>query len=46
MLAASCIAVCLVPVTFYVVEKFASRREAKSEAKAVPPGAAPTEGNA
>jgi HAE1 family hydrophobic/amphiphilic exporter-1 len=25
MLAATCIAVCLIPVTFYVVEKFASR---------------------
>src|SRR5580658_3698841 len=26
MLAATCVAVCLIPVTFYVVENFASRR--------------------
>jgi HAE1 family hydrophobic/amphiphilic exporter-1 len=44
-LAASCIAVCLIPVTFYVVEKFASkRRAAESEAKVVPPGEASSEG--
>lgn len=45
MLAASCIAVCLVPVTFYVVEKFAGkRRAAESETKVVPPGGATSEG--
>ena len=45
MLAASCIAVCLVPVLFYVVEKIAGkRREEKSETKAVPPGEATSEG--
>ena len=33
MLAATCVAVCLIPVTFYVVEKFAGapRRELKPE---------------
>ena len=45
MLAASCIAVCLIPVLFYVVEKFASKRRAKeSEGKVVPPGEATSEG--
>jgi Cu/Ag efflux pump CusA len=46
MLAASCIAVCLIPVLFFVVEKFASRRRAeKPEAKADSPlGPAPSEG--
>jgi HAE1 family hydrophobic/amphiphilic exporter-1 len=45
MLAASCIAVCLVPVTFYVVEKIANRRRPKeSETKIVPPGEATSEG--
>lgn len=44
MLAASCIAVCLIPVLFYVVERVArGRRQAKSETKVVPPGAT-TEG--
>lgn len=44
MLAATCIAVCLIPVTFYVIEKFASqRREAKSKAKVVSPGEASSE---
>jgi HAE1 family hydrophobic/amphiphilic exporter-1 len=28
MLAATCVAVCLIPVTFYVVENLASRRRA------------------
>jgi multidrug efflux pump len=38
MLAASLIAVCLIPVTFYVVEKIANKRRAKeSETKVVPP---------
>jgi HAE1 family hydrophobic/amphiphilic exporter-1 len=46
MLAASCIAVCLIPVTFYVVERIArSRREAKPET-AVPSGQAPAQGAA
>jgi HAE1 family hydrophobic/amphiphilic exporter-1 len=45
MLAATCIAVCLIPVTFYVVERLArSRREAKAETKAAPRGEAPTAG--
>jgi hydrophobic/amphiphilic exporter-1 (mainly G- bacteria), HAE1 family len=45
MLAATCIAVCLIPVTFYVVERLArSRREAKAETKAAPGGEAPTAG--
>jgi HAE1 family hydrophobic/amphiphilic exporter-1 len=44
MLAATCIAACLIPVTFYVIEKFASqRREAKSEVKVVSPGEASSE---
>ncbi len=38
MLAATCIAVCLIPVTFYVIENLANkRRKAKPEAKVVPP---------
>ncbi len=47
MLAASLIAVCLIPVLFFVVEKFANRRrETKPEAKADSPlGPAPSEGN-
>jgi HAE1 family hydrophobic/amphiphilic exporter-1 len=45
MLAATCIAVCLIPVTFFVIEKIASKgRAAKAEAKPVPPGATPSEG--
>jgi HAE1 family hydrophobic/amphiphilic exporter-1 len=45
MLAATCIAVCLIPVTFYVVEKLTrSRRELKPEANATPSGEAPAEG--
>ena len=46
MLAATCIAVCLIPVTFYVIENVANkRRKTKSEAKvAPPPGEATSEG--
>jgi HAE1 family hydrophobic/amphiphilic exporter-1 len=45
MLAATCIAVCLIPVTFYVVENLArKRREAKAEAKVSPPSEAASEG--
>ena len=45
MLAASLIAVCLIPVLFYVVEKVANKRRAKeSEGKIVPPGEATSEG--
>ena len=45
MLAATCIAVCLIPVTFYVIEKFATRgRVIKPEAKASESGAATNEG--
>jgi HAE1 family hydrophobic/amphiphilic exporter-1 len=44
MLAATCIAVCLIPVTFYVVENLArKRREVKAEAKASPSGEAASE---
>jgi HAE1 family hydrophobic/amphiphilic exporter-1 len=44
MLAATCVAVCLIPVTFFVVERIAgSRREFKAEPKAAPGGAAPEE---
>ena len=39
MLAASCVAVCLIPVTFYVVERFAhSRREPKPEPNVISGG--------
>jgi HAE1 family hydrophobic/amphiphilic exporter-1 len=45
MLAATCIAACLIPVTFYVVEKLArSRRELRPEAKVTPSGQAPAQG--
>ena len=45
MLAATCIAVCLIPVTFYVVEKLArSRREPKPETRVSPTGQAPAQG--
>jgi hydrophobic/amphiphilic exporter-1 (mainly G- bacteria), HAE1 family len=45
MMAATCIAVCLIPVTFYVIEKFArSRRESKPETAVTPGGTAPAEG--
>ncbi len=39
MLAASCVAICLIPVTFYLVEKFAGRHRAKpAAADSDPPG--------
>jgi HAE1 family hydrophobic/amphiphilic exporter-1 len=45
MLAATCIAVCLIPVTFFVIEKFATRRAtAKAEGKAGPANEAASEG--
>ena len=45
MLAASCVAVCLIPVTFYVVERLArARRELKPEAEVPASGQAPAEG--
>jgi HAE1 family hydrophobic/amphiphilic exporter-1 len=45
MLAATCIAVCLIPVTFYVIERLAgSRHEVKPEPKVTPSGSAPAEG--
>jgi HAE1 family hydrophobic/amphiphilic exporter-1 len=41
MLAATCVAVCLIPVTFHFVEKLASRRRlATAKADATPPDAA------
>jgi HAE1 family hydrophobic/amphiphilic exporter-1 len=45
MLAATCIAVCLIPVTFYAVEKIAGqRRKAKTQSVAAPlPGRTPGE---
>jgi HAE1 family hydrophobic/amphiphilic exporter-1 len=44
MLAATCIAACLIPVTFYVVERFArSRRELKPEPNVASGGQAPAE---
>jgi HAE1 family hydrophobic/amphiphilic exporter-1 len=47
MLAATCIAVCLIPVTFYIVERIArSRSERKPEPTLGAQGAAPTEGAA
>ncbi len=45
MLAATCIAVCLIPVMFFVVEKFAGkRREEKPQAKTGASGEATSEG--
>jgi HAE1 family hydrophobic/amphiphilic exporter-1 len=45
MLAATCIAACLIPVTFYVVERVArSRRELKARSDVSPSGPAPAEG--
>jgi HAE1 family hydrophobic/amphiphilic exporter-1 len=41
MLAASCIAVCIIPVTFYVVEKISSRRRDAAAKNAPATGAAP-----
>jgi HAE1 family hydrophobic/amphiphilic exporter-1 len=47
MLAATCVAVCLIPVTFYVVEKLVRKRsETESEAKARPSDEAAREGTA
>ena len=44
MLAATCVAACLIPVTFYVVERLArSRRELKPEPKVTSGGEAPAE---
>ncbi len=44
MLAATCIAVCLIPVTFYVVERLTGfRREAKPESNVAPGGPAPAQ---
>jgi HAE1 family hydrophobic/amphiphilic exporter-1 len=45
MLAATCIAVCLIPVTFYVVEKLArSRQESNAESEIAPKGGTAVEG--
>jgi hydrophobic/amphiphilic exporter-1 (mainly G- bacteria), HAE1 family len=45
MLSATCIAVCLIPVTFYVVEKIANKgRDKKAPAKAGVSGEAASEG--
>jgi len=47
MLAATCIAACLIPVMFYVIERLArSRHEAKSETRVTPSDQAPAEGTA
>jgi HAE1 family hydrophobic/amphiphilic exporter-1 len=44
MLAATCVAACLIPVTFYVVERIArSRRESKPQVNVSPVGEAPEE---
>jgi HAE1 family hydrophobic/amphiphilic exporter-1 len=44
MLAATCIAVCLIPVTFYVVERAARSRREKAKTGATSSGEAPAEG--
>jgi HAE1 family hydrophobic/amphiphilic exporter-1 len=45
MLAATCIAACLIPVTFFVVERVArSRRGSRPETKSTATGQAPAEG--
>jgi hypothetical protein len=41
MIAASAIAIFLIPVTFYVVERFATRRKAASPDMAMPVAAPP-----
>ena len=41
MLAATCVAVCLIPVTFYLVESIASRRRQTESKAAQNPGGAP-----
>src|ERR1700743_1288772 len=47
MLAAPCIAVCLIPVTFYVIENLVKkRRPEKVGTKTVSPGPTPSEGPA
>ena len=46
MMAATCIAVCLIPVTFYVIENLARKRSGvKPEAKTIPPTGTTNEGN-
>ena len=44
MLAASCIAIFIVPVTFYVVEKFSQKGDGKAQHKAPPVATPATEG--
>ncbi|SPE59509.1 multidrug efflux system protein [Verrucomicrobia bacterium] len=45
MLAATCIAVCMIPVTFYVVERLARSRQAlRPDTQTTPTGQAPAEG--
>jgi HAE1 family hydrophobic/amphiphilic exporter-1 len=44
MLAATCIAVCLIPVTFYVVERLARSRREKEAIGVAPSGESPAEG--
>ena len=44
MLAATCIAVCLIPVTFYVVERIARSRREKEAVNVTPSGELPAEG--
>jgi len=46
MLAATCIAVCLIPVAFYVVERFARSRPEPKPESVVPGGQAPAPGPA
>jgi hypothetical protein len=47
MLAATCVAVCLIPVTFYVIERLArSRSESKAKTHVTPSGQAPAQGSA
>jgi HAE1 family hydrophobic/amphiphilic exporter-1 len=44
MLAATCVAVCLIPVTFYVVERLARAPREREEVAAAPGGETPAEG--
>src|SRR5580658_4923991 len=44
MMAATCIAVCLIPVTFYVVEKIAGKRHSAAPETATPPPPGPAPG--
>ena len=46
MLTATCIAVCLIPVTFYVVERIGRTRHEKEEVSSTPNEPAPAEGAA